>query len=205
VATFTASCPVAASSTSRISRGGVENQGVASGGPGFVHGFAGDPEHIGLAFAGEHRQAELFAQGEQLVHGRGSVDVARHEQRGSAFLVEQAGQFAGGRGFAGAVQSHQHQAAWIGREIQGGIGRAEQSDQFIVDDLDDLLTRLNALNDLLSDGLFLDSFDEITGHLEIDVGIQQGKPHFPERVGDIGLRDLAQAAQILEYGLQFAA
>ena len=37
-------------------------------------------------------------------------------------------------------------------ELQAGVGRAEQVHQFVVDDFDDLLAGLNALDDFLRRG-----------------------------------------------------
>src|SRR5205823_3188607 len=90
-------------------------------------------------------------------------------------------------------------------EFERGILRAEQLDHFVVDDFDDLLPGLDALNDLLAEGLFLDALDEVAGDLEIHVGVQQGHSHLAQRVGDVGIRDFSQAAQVSENVLELAA
>jgi hypothetical protein len=90
-------------------------------------------------------------------------------------------------------------------EIQPGIGRAEQVHEFVVDDFDDLLAGLDALDDFRADGLGFDPFDEIAGDLEIHVGFQQRHADFAQRVGHVGLGDFSEAAQVAKGVLELAA
>ena len=95
--------------------------------------------------------------------------------------------------------------AGIAAQIQRGVLRAEQVDQFVVDDFDDLLAGLDALDDFRADGLGLDAFDEIAGDLEIDVGFEQRQAHFAQGVADVVLGNFAEAAQIAKGVLELAA
>src|SRR5262249_43880248 len=90
-------------------------------------------------------------------------------------------------------------------QLERCVLRPQQLDQFVVDDFDDLLAWLNALNDLLADRLLLDALDEITGDLEMDVGIQQRHPHLAQGLCDVGLGNLAESAQVSENVLELAA
>ena len=83
--------------------------------------------------------------------------------------------------------------------------RAEQIHEFIVDDFDDLLAGLDALDDFGADGLGLDALDEIAGDLEIHVGLQQRHADFAQGIADVGLGDFAEAAQVAEGVLELAA
>ena len=74
-----------------------------------------------------------------------------------------------------------------------------------MDDLDDLLARLNALDDFRAEGLGFDALDEIAGDLEIHVGFQQRQPHFAQGIADVGLGNFAEAAQVAEGVLELAA
>src|SRR2546430_9810187 len=47
-------------------------------------------------------------------------------------------------GFAGAVQTDHHQAGGIAAQLQDRVLRAEQFDQFVVNDFDDLLAGLRS-------------------------------------------------------------
>ena len=49
-------------------------------------------------------------------------------------------------------------------------------DQFIADNLDDLLARRQRRRHLLADGLGLNVIDELLDDLEIDVGFKQRQP-----------------------------
>ena len=60
-----------------------------------------------------------------------------------------------------------------------------------MDDLDDLLARLDALNDLLPHGLGLDPLDKVARHLEIHVRLEQGKTYFPQGIAHVALGNLA--------------
>ena len=97
----------------------------------------------------KHRQIELLAERFELVHRRRPINVGRHEQRRAALLLEQAGQLAARGGLARAVQADHQHAARVAAQAQTGVGRAEQFDQFVVDNFDDLLAGLDALDDLL--------------------------------------------------------
>ena len=102
------------------------------------------------------------------------------------------------------MQPHHQDAIRVAGQIQPRILRTEQVHQFVVDNLDDLLSRLDALDDLLAERLGLDPFDEVAGHLEIHIGLEQREPDLPQRVADVGLGNLAQSAQVAEGVLQFA-
>src|SRR5207248_9851760 len=178
---------------------------VAFFGVGKIERLASDAQNVGLALGGEAGQFELFAEGYKLVHGGGPVHIRRDQQWGAALLLQEAGQLAAGGGFARAMQADQHDATGAALEFQRRISRAEQLDQLVVNNFDDLLARLDALNDLLAERFALHPLDEIAHHLEIDVRIQQGQPDLAQGVADVSFGNLAQAAQVLEGALEFAA
>ena len=74
-----------------------------------------------------------------------------------------------------------------------------------MDDFDDLLAGLDASDDFRAKGFGFDALDEIAGDLEIHVGFQQRHADFAERITRVGLGNLAEAAQIAEGVLEFAA
>ena len=74
-----------------------------------------------------------------------------------------------------------------------------------MDDFDDLLTGLDALDNFRPEGFDTDALDEIARHLEVHVGFQQRHADFAERVARVGLGNFAEAAQIAEGVLEFAA
>src|SRR5581483_3614630 len=185
--------------------GGVENQRVAIVLLRIFERAASDFEDVGFALADEDRDFDLLAEGFQLIHGGRTKNVRSHQQRGAALLEEQPGELGAGGGFAGAVQTHHQYAGRVAAQIQAIVGRAQKFDQFVMDDLDDLLAGLDALDDFLAESLGFDAFDEIAGDLEIDIGLQQGEPDLAQGISDIGLGNFAEAAQVLEGILEFAA
>jgi len=184
---------------------GIEDQRVPVVGPGEGQRLAGDLEHIGRAGVRVHGQRRLFADRLQLLHRRRAIHIRRHQQRGAPLLVQQSAQLAAGGRLARAVQADHQHATGVAAQLQARIRRAEQLHQFVVDDLDDLLPGLNALDDLLPERLGPDALDEVARDLEVDVGLQQGLPHLPEGRAGVGLADLAQAPQIPKDLLQLAA
>jgi hypothetical protein len=72
-----------------------------------------------------------------------------------------------------------------------------------MDDFDDLLAGLDALDDFLAQRLGFDLLNEIAGDLEIDVRVQQGHTDLAQGVADVAFGDFAQAAQVAEGILEF--
>src|SRR4029450_1216445 len=103
------------------------------------------------------------------------------------------------------METDHQDARRVAGHLEPGIARAEELHQFIVNDLNDLFSGLDALDDLLTDGLALDLVDEISRHLEIDVGIEKGEADLAERLRDVGFGDSPQAAQVPKDFLQFLA
>ena len=80
---------------------------------------------------------------------------------------------------------------------------AEDLDEFLVDDLDDLLGGRKRGQDFLAHGLRFDVLDELLDHPEIDVGFEQRHADFAQGALHVFGRELAFAAQVLENPLQF--
>ena len=184
---------------------GVEDQNVPVVRAREVERLAGDFLHFGFAAFDERGNFELLAERFELVHRRRTIHVRRDQQRRAALLVQQARELAAGGRLARAVQADQEDATRIAAEIQPRVGRAEQLDEFVMDDFDDLLAGLDALDDFDADGFGFDALDEIARDLEVHVGFEQGHAHFAQRVGDVALGDFSEAAQVAEGVLEFAA
>ena len=129
-------------------------------------------QHVLFPSTNQGGYLELFAKGFELIHGRRTIHISSHQHGLPTLLGQPFGQLATGSGFSGTVETHHHDTRWLGVNFQGSMRGSEQLNQCIVDDLDDLLTRVDALDDLLSDRLLLDIFNELFGHLEVHVGIQ---------------------------------
>ena len=99
------------------------------------------------------------------------------------------------------MQAHHHQAARVAAGFKLGVSVAEQRDQFVVNDFNNLLPWLHAGEHLLAEGFFLHAGNEPLGHLEIYIRLQQRQAHFAQGFGDILLGDFAQPTQVFERAL----
>src|SRR5918912_154612 len=71
-----------------------------------------------------------------------------------------------------------------------------------MDDLDDLLGRVQPLEDIRTERLLLDRLDELPDDLEADVGLKQRDPDLAQCDLQVLLADLAPTPQLLEDGGQ---
>ena len=149
-------------------------------------------------------KAELFLLGEdfELVDGGGAIDVAADDQGAVAAFFEEFSEL-GRRGRLARTVEADHEDLERTGTGEGRRAFAEEFDQFVVDDFDDLLARGDALEDLLADALRLDAFDEFSRDFEMHVGGQQGGAHFLERLRHIFFREFADAAEIAEGTAEF--
>ncbi len=104
-------------------------------------------------------------------------------------------------GFTVALQAAEHDDGLaLVLDVQaGGFAAAHQGNQLLVDDLDHLLGRGQALHDLLTHGALGDLCAEVLGNLVVDIGFQQGHAHLAHGGLDVGLGQFAVAAQLFEH------
>jgi hypothetical protein len=72
---------------------------------------------------------------------------------------------------------------------------AQDADEFLVHDLDDLLGRVQRGGDFLAAGSLLDPRDELPDDRERDVRLKQGNADFPGRRVNVGRGQASPAAQ----------
>ena len=154
-----------------------------------------DIGRAGLGALGMNRDVQLLAKRLELGDRGRPIDIGRNQQRALALLAQIQRQLSRQRGLAGALQAIQqdHRRAGLGL-FQRHIGLAKQLDQLIVDDLDHLLRRRQALGDLFADRLLGHLGDEILDDLEVDIGFEQRQAHLLHALADIVLGQLAFAA-----------
>ena len=120
----------------------------------------------------QHGHTHLFAQHLQLVAGGRALRVGGNQERAAALGFVERSQFAGGGGFACALQAdHEPDVAAF---AQGGlgVGAAQHFNQFVVDDLDYLLAGGQGIQHVCADGFFLDFLNEVLGDVEVDIGLK---------------------------------
>jgi hypothetical protein len=84
------------------------------------------------------------------------------------------------------------------------IDRAHELDQLLVDDLDDLVGRVDPFEHVLADGLGLNTGDEVVSDSEVDVGFEEGPADLAEAFADVVGGQPAAAAELAERILQTA-
>src|ERR1700689_3859534 len=110
---------------------------------------------------------------------------------------------AGGR-FAGALQSrHKNDGGRLRSEFEACRVFAEELDQLVANDLDDLLRRRERGKYLGANGFGADVLDEFVDDVEVDVGVELGDADFAEGFADVFFSERALAAECLEGPLQF--
>jgi len=150
-----------------------------------------------------HRQVELAAQHHELVDGGGTVDVGGDEEGALAGAAQEQRQLGGGRRLAGTLQADQHHHR--GRRGGGGqaaLAGAQQVQQLVVDDLDDLLPRGEALEDILADRALAHSCDEVAGDAQVHVRLEEDHAHLAQRLVHVALGEAAAAGDLLENAVQ---
>ena len=147
------------------------------------------------------RNVELLAQDLELRDGRRPVGVSSNQQRPLAALAQVEGQL-GCRGrLARTLQAYEHDH--VGRrprQIQASR-LAQGGDQLLVDDLDHLLGRREALHHLGADTPLADALDKVLDDLKVDVGFQQRQPDLAQGGVNVRLGQLAPVGELAEYAL----
>ena len=78
----------------------------------------------------------------------------------------------------------------------------EGRDELVVHDLHDLLTRVEAAQQIDAQGPLADAGDELLHDAEVDVGLEQRKADLTQRDVEIRLGDLGLPAQAVNHALK---
>jgi hypothetical protein len=132
----------------------------------------------------------------KLLHRVGPLQVGGDQHRRVALLLEPQPQLGRQRGLTRALQAgqHDHGRRHLG-EPQPPRLAAQDAHEFLVDDLDDLLGRVQRGGDFLGVGALLDPGDELPDHRQRDVRLEQGDPDFPGGRVNVGRGQASPAAQ----------
>ncbi len=179
---------------------GVEDEDIVATEATLALGAAGN---LDRGFGGDDRQgvdADLLAQHAQLLHGGRAASVERGQQNLLLLAVLEAlGDLGGGGGLARALEADHQQGNRSRRvEVDGdGVG-AEHRNQFVMDDLDDLLARSDRTGDLGADGALAHLLDKGTDHFEGNVGLDQRPADFAHGGVDVRRAQRAAATKPIE-------
>ncbi|CAH0282124.1 hypothetical protein SRABI128_03676 [Microbacterium sp. Bi128] len=189
--------------------GGVHDHDVVQGALGFLDAVTGDGDRVtgrvvqfggrGARVRGEHGYAGALADHLQLGDGVGPLEVAGHQHGAVALGLEPFGELAGQGGLAGALEARQHNdgGSGLGQADPAGLA-AEDLDEFLVDDLHDLLARVQRPGDLGAEGTLAHAAGEFPDHGNSDIGVQEGTPDLADCGVNVRLGQAALATQILE-------
>ena len=181
--------------------GGVHQDGVEALGLGLLNARGGDGFRLGVGAQAEDLNADLAAEGFQLVDGRRAVDVGTHQQGLASFLLEVKAELGGGGGFTGTLQARHQDNGWrpfFAGSRQRSVLAAHGFHELLVDHLDEFLVRADAPHHLFAEGLLADLFHEVLDHRKADVGFEQGPAHVLECPLDIAFADGPLTAQVLD-------
>ena len=166
-----------------------------------------------------HRDVDPPTQRFELIDRRGALDVGCNHQGAAVELVpDEAGQLRGGRRFTRALQAHHHDGGDPhGRKCDRIGGRAartahERFELFLADrdepviggNLFDLTIAFEArgtLDDLLFSSFF-NPAQEILGHIEGYIGLEQREPDVPQRIIQRASADRALPCQLIFGGFE---
>ena len=147
----------------------------------------------------EHDHAGLLAHDLELVDGVGPLQVGGHQQRRVAVVAQVEGELAGQRRLARALEAGEQDDRRPGlREGEPRGLAAEHGHELLVDDLDDLLRRVQRAGHLRRQRALLDRRGELPHHGQGDVGLEQGGADLADGGVDVRLGQPALAAQSLE-------
>src|SRR5215207_3498875 len=199
-ATFTASWPVIASTTSSRSWGFTRFFIWASS---FMSSSSMWRRPL-VSTISASRRARLRADLHELVDRGGAVHVAgRQRDVHPVLLAQVAGELRAGGGLARALEArHQdHGRPGLG-EGQIAAGAAHELGELLGDDLHHLLARVERLEHLLAGGALLDPGGELLDDLEVHIGLEQRQAHLAHGLGDVVLGQPAARADVAEGGLE---
>ncbi len=151
----------------------------------------------------DDRDAELLAERLQLL-GRGHTAGVRPDHQGTlAEAAQVQGQLRDGGGLARALETEEHHD---GRRLirLRELCRAttQHLNHLLVDDVDDLLGRCQALENVGAGSLLTDGGDELLDDAVVDVRFEQGETNLAKGFVEVLLRDRATAAELPENALQ---
>ena len=147
----------------------------------------------------EHGHARALADHLELRDGVGALEVRGHEQRRLALLLEVVRELASERGLSGTLQTRKHDDRWPGLgELQRPRLAPKDRDELLVDDLDDLLGRVERAGHFRAERALAHVARERANHADRDVGVEEGATDLANRRVDVCFAQAALSAEVAE-------
>jgi hypothetical protein len=155
------------------------------------------------ALGRENRNAGALAHDLQLGDGIGALEVGGDEQWRVPLVLEELAELAGQGRLARALEAGKHDdGRWVlGQPELAGLA-TEDRDEFLVDDLDDLLRRVQRSRDLSAESALAHGARELLDHRERDIGIEEGEPDVTNRLVDVGLESRPLVRRFLKVAVR---
>ena len=132
--------------------GGVEDHDVEAARPAPLRARSARPRAAACRPARVWTSTPIWSPSvHELVDGRRAVDVGGHEERPLPLLAQADGELRGGRRLARALEADEHQDRRLRVETEPMPLAAEDRDELVVDDLDDLLAGIHAAEHVRAD------------------------------------------------------
>ncbi|OPZ51728.1 MAG: hypothetical protein BWY91_02610 [bacterium ADurb.BinA028] len=196
---------------------GVDNDDVVLPGDGVLDAVVGDLDRVAVgpgaltgaadrvvpgdvaALGGIDRHSGALPDHFELGDGIGPLQVGGHEHRRVPLLLEPVAQFACEGGLSRPLETGQHddRGRVLGQIERAGLP-AEDGDELLVDDLDDLLARVEGLTHLGAQRSLADRRDERLDDGQGDIGVEQRHPDVAQGRVDVVLGEAPLAAQVAE-------
>ena len=145
------------------------------------------------------RHLDLPAELLELVDRRRPLEICGDEARRlSLVLAEMERELRGGRRLARALQPAEEDHDRRAAEDELRVARAHQLRELLVDDLHDLLARLEPLEDVLPERALPHRADELLDDLEVDVGLEEREADLARGARDGLLVEAGLAPEVAE-------
>ena len=133
-----------------------------------------------------HVDCKISPQTRQLVTGCRTTRICCNQEHPFPLTLEVPPELAARRCLSSTLESYHHNDSRGGRgQSQTGSLAAHHLPQLLPHDLDDLMTRGQALEDFLTNCLFANSLDEVLDDLEVDIGFEQREANLFQRFRDV--------------------
>ncbi len=149
-----------------------------------------------------HRQLDLLAELLELIDRRGALEVAGDERGALPVTAQKEAELRRGGRLARPLETGEEDHRRRAAEREPRVPRTHERGQLLVDDLHDLLTRREALQDVLSQRPLLDGRREVARNFEVDVRLEEREADLAHRLRDRLLVEATTATEAAESGLE---